>query len=171
MRSALAAALLFAATSAAAAPPPPPKAAPSGKGAHTEITWLGHAGFRVQTPSGKVLLIDPWMQNPKNPEGKKLLENPGKVDLILVTHGHFDHAGDAPALGKKTKAPLVSTFDLGQAIVAAGYPKEQAGFDTQGNIGGTLDLLGGDVQVTFTPALHSSLVNANDKGTFDSLVP
>jgi L-ascorbate metabolism protein UlaG (beta-lactamase superfamily) len=97
--------------------------------------------------------------NPVNPDGQKELDTLDKADLVLVTHGHFDHVGNAVEIAKKTGAKLVTTFDLGNALVAfAGYPKEQAGYDSLGNFGGTLDFLGGDVTVTFIPAVHSSSV-------------
>ena len=51
------------------------------------LTWYGHSAFKVVTPAGKVLLVDPWITNPANPSGKKDLENMGKVDLIFITHG------------------------------------------------------------------------------------
>ena len=60
----------------------------------TEITWYGHAAFTVKTPGGTVLLIDPWLSNPKAP-AKNLADTIEKVDYILVTHGHFDHIGGA----------------------------------------------------------------------------
>lgn len=70
--------------------------AQSGK---TELLWLGQAAFRLTTPGGKVIVIDPWLRtNPGTPAEYKDLEKLGKVDLILVTHGHFDHIADAPAL-------------------------------------------------------------------------
>jgi len=65
----------------------------------TEILWLGQAATRIRTPGGKVIVIDPWLRtNPKTPQVYKDLDALGKVDLILVTHGHFDHFADAPAL-------------------------------------------------------------------------
>ncbi|MES1982304.1 MAG: metal-dependent hydrolase [Pseudomonadota bacterium] len=127
--------------------------------AGTELTWYGHSAFKLTTPSGKVLLIDPWIANPANKSGKEDLAKLDKVDLILLTHGHFDHAGDSAAIATKTGAKLVATFDLGQAMAQyGGYPKDQMGFDTLGNFGGELTLLDGEVKVAFIPAIHSSTV-------------
>jgi L-ascorbate metabolism protein UlaG (beta-lactamase superfamily) len=134
----------------------------------TKLTWFGHAAFKLQTPSGKLLFIDPWITNPKNPTGKDDVAKIDKADLILVTHGHFDHLGDATAIAKKTKAKLVTTFDLGNAMVKhAGYPKDLIGFDTQGNFGGELSLLDGEVSITFVPAVHSSAVTDEKGEAFD----
>ncbi|MGH8600816.1 MAG: MBL fold metallo-hydrolase, partial [Burkholderiales bacterium] len=74
---------------------------------HTKLTWYGHAAFKIVTPQGHVLLLDPWITNPANPNGKKELAALDKVDLILVTHGHFDHVGDSVAIAKRTGATLV----------------------------------------------------------------
>ncbi len=129
----------------------------------TELTWYGHSAFRIETPEGHVLLVDPWITNPSNKAGKEDLANLGKVDLILITHGHFDHVGDAVEIAKKTGAKLVSTFDLGTSLVKyAGYPKDQAGYDTLGNFGGEIHLLGGEVDIAFVPAIHSSSVTPPD---------
>ena len=126
----------------------------------TSVTWYGHAAFKIVTPAGHVLVIDPWITNPSNPKGKDDLAALTKVDLILVSHGHGDHVGDAADIAKRTGAQLVSSFDLGQSLVAnAGFPAAQAGYLTQGNAGGTVTLLDGDVSITFEPAVHGSVVS------------
>jgi len=119
----------------------------------TEITWWGHAAFTVKTPGGTVLAIDPFFANGKNPR-KDLAQTLEKVDYVLVTHGHFDHTGDAVALGKRTGAKLITSYDLGQALVGQGYPEGQAGFETLGNVGGAIQA--GDATVIMVPAVHSS---------------
>lgn len=132
--------------------------------AATELTWYGHAAFKLKTPAGKILFIDPWITNPANANGQNVLAKIDKADLILVTHGHSDHVGDAAAIAKKTGARLVATFDLAQALAQfGGFPKEQMGFDTMGNFGGELSLLDGEVRIAFIPAVHSSAVTAADQ--------
>lgn len=70
-----------------------------------EILWLGQSCVKITTPSGKVIVVDPWLiTNPKTPAAYKDLDALGKVDLILVSHAHFDHFTDAPALAKKNSA-------------------------------------------------------------------
>ena len=81
----------------------------------TKLKWFGHAAFSITTPNGKVLLIDPWLKNPSNPEakdGKDPLAAVKKVDYILLTHGHRDHVGDAVEIARKTKAVLICNPEL-----------------------------------------------------------
>src|SRR5436305_2530158 len=125
----------------------------------TQLTWYGQSGYKIVTPGGKVLLIDPWLENPVFPKGKEELAALQRVDLILLTHGHSDHVGESVEIGKKTGAKLVANADLSAAVVSVlGYPAEQADSDTTGHIGGQLTLLDGEVKVCFVPALHGSTV-------------
>ena len=132
--------------------------------AQTQLTWYGQAGYKIETPGGKTVLIDPWLINPVFEKGKETLAALKDVDLILLTHGHGDHVGDSVEIGKKTGAKLVANADLSAAIVSVlGYPADQAGADTTGHIGGQLTLLGGEVKVCFVPAMHGSTVRKDDQ--------
>lgn len=136
----------------------PARALPTATG-KTQIEWYGHAAFKITTPTGKVLLLDPWLTNPLNATGAEDVAALTQVDLILVSHGHADHVGDAVKIAQQTKARLVVPYDLGQALNAfAGFPAEQSTAETQGNIGGKLVLLDGEATVQFTPAMHGSTV-------------
>ena len=152
--------LAAAAQSASSSVPPQVAGAPK-----TQLTWYGQSAFKLVTPSGKVLLIDPWITNPVNPSGKQDLADLKKVDLILISHGHSDHVGDAVEIARKTRARLVTSFDQAQAYVRyLGYPADQMGFDTLGNVGGTLSFFDGEVKVTFVNAIHGSSVSVKEKG-------
>jgi L-ascorbate metabolism protein UlaG (beta-lactamase superfamily) len=136
----------------------PLAAAAAQGGGKTAVTWYGQSAFVVKTPGGTVLAVDPWFSNPKSPD-PKLADTLEKVDYILVTHGHSDHVGDAIALAKRTGAKLITSFDLGRALVAGGYPKEQAGYETLGNVGGAIPA--GDATVILVPAIHGSVVSTD----------
>src|SRR5215468_4393897 len=130
----------------------------------TQLKWYGQSAFKIVTPGGKVLLVDPWLSNPVLKNAKEEIAGLKHVDLILITHGHSDHVGDAVEIGKKTGAKLVATFDLADAIVKhLGYPAEQAQGDTVGHFGGELTLLNGEVKVAFVRAHHGSGVAADDR--------
>ena len=122
----------------------------------TKIHWYGHAAFRIETPSGGVILIDPWLTAPNNPD-KSSLANLGKVDYILLTHGHVDHVGQTVEIGKKTGAVLVAPYGLQFNMKSVlGYPEEMATIATGGNIGGTIDLPKVKAKVTVVNAIHGS---------------
>jgi L-ascorbate metabolism protein UlaG (beta-lactamase superfamily) len=119
-----------------------------------EITWLGHSTFRISTPSGKKLLIDPWvMGNPACPDE---LKDPGPLDAILITHAHFDHIGDAVELGQSTGATLVSIAETSAWLGSKGL-ENLVGF----NKGGTTEVAG--CKVHMTHAVHSCGITDGDQ--------
>src|SRR3954469_22760708 len=128
----------------------------------TRVKWFGHAAFSITTPKGKVLLIDPWLTNPSNPEakdGKDPFASIPKVDYILLTHGHRDHVGDAVEIAKKTGAILICNPELaGNLVKLADFPGKQAETDAIMGIGGEIQIADGEVTVAMTPAIHSSSV-------------
>src|SRR5690349_17436855 len=113
------------------------------------FTWLGHATFIVVSPGGKRILFDPWVTgNPSTPESSKKV---GDLDLILITHGHSDHTGDAVAIGRASGAQMVAPFELAVWLQKKGL-KNVTGM----NPGGALRALG--LSITMVQAHHSSSV-------------
>ena len=131
-------------------------------GRGVSVTFYGHAAFKL-SGAGVTVVIDPWLSNP-------LLNTPvdkvGKVDLILVTHGHGDHVGDTVALAKKSGAQVVAIHELSVILAQQGVA-QAVGM----NKGGTLTAAG--LKITMTQAVHSSTVEeggqiiaAGDPGGF-----
>ena len=111
-----------------------------------KITWLGHATFRIQTPKGTTVIVDPWiMGNPSCPESEKTVN---QVDVMLVTHGHGDHIGDAVEIAKKHNPKVVGIPELCGWLRKKGV-KQLA----EMNKGGTQ--LVEDIKVTMVHADHS----------------
>ena len=74
------------------------------------LMWLGHASFRIDTPGGKRIYVDPFLNgNPKCPESE---QQPDRADVIVVTHGHGDHVGDTVDLAKKISCDVVAPVEL-----------------------------------------------------------
>ena len=84
-----------------------------------EVLWLGQATFKITSPTGKVIVIDPWLKtNPKTPAAFKDLKALGKVDVVLVTHAHFDHVADAAELAKLNDTKLYMPPGLGSTMAS-----------------------------------------------------
>lgn len=111
------------------------------------ITWFGHSTFLIRTPGGRRVLFDPWLAgNPACPDSMK---KPPRTDLVLVSHGHFDHMDDVVAVARESGAPVVGIFELcdwlGRKGIANVLPM---------NKGGSQQVAG--LRITMTDARHSS---------------
>ncbi len=122
-----------------------------------QVQWFGQSAFKITTPTGKVIVIDPWLtSNPRTPEAYKKLEALGpKVDLILATHAHFDHMADVPALVKMYNAPFWAPAGMAQSMAVLGMsPPEKT---NRMNKGASIRPFGADgAKITMTYAEHSS---------------
>jgi L-ascorbate metabolism protein UlaG (beta-lactamase superfamily) len=129
--------------------------AQSGK---VELQWFGQSAFKLTTQSGKVIVIDPWLRlNPATPAEYKDLSKLGKVDLILVTHGHFDHIADAPALAVMNQARVYAPGDLNQTLTVLNVlpPELAPRMNKSGTITPFADVP--KIKVTAVKAEHSSV--------------
>jgi L-ascorbate metabolism protein UlaG (beta-lactamase superfamily) len=136
------------------------QASGSATGGRARATFLGHSVFRIDTPGGKTIYIDPWLSNPKAPAGAKQVD---RADLILVTHGHSDHVGEAVEVAKKTNARLLTIHELGIYFGNEGVPAANI---IRMNKGGTATAIPGTpIKVTMIHADHSSTVSYTDPQT------
>ena len=68
----------------------------------TTITWYGHSVVRIDTAGGKTVIIDPFFENPKSPIKADAVD---RCDVLLVTHGHFDHMASRRSASCTTRPP------------------------------------------------------------------
>ena len=123
-------------------------------GKDTRITWYGHATFLLETPSGKRIMIDPWVQN--NPACPEDLKKVDKLDAMLITHGHFDHISDAIQVAKDAAPDTV----LGIFEIYLWLEKKGVQGCMGMNKGGTVDIAG--MRVTMLHADHSCGIQEDD---------
>ena len=127
----------------------------------TEVLWLGHSAFRITSTTGKVIVIDPFLTtNPRTPGKYKDLAALGKVDLILVTHGHRDHVHDLRELAQLTGAIVVANQGLTNNLVALGLLDGSRSIAM--DMGGTVSPLGPAIKIHMVPAKHTSMLDMKD---------
>jgi L-ascorbate metabolism protein UlaG (beta-lactamase superfamily) len=121
------------------------------------ITWLGHATFIITLPSGQRVITDPWLGNPRCPDRFSKPEMLGRVDVMLLSHGHDDHSTDVAPIARATGAAVICIAELDQHLTARGL-RNVRGM----NIGGTQEVNG--LRVTMTMAAHSGSLSTPDGG-------
>ncbi len=113
------------------------------------ITYLGHSTFLIESPEKKKIMIDPWIkENPSCPDNLKEIDNLN-IDIIAITHGHFDHMADAVDLAIKFNCTVVSNFEICHWLGTKGVKN-----CSPMNKGGTQTVDG--IKFTMTQAQHSS---------------
>jgi len=120
----------------------------------TSITWFGHATVRLTLPDGRVIMIDPWLKD--NPACPDRLKKVPRCDIVLVTHGHTDHAGDVKTLVEAFNPLVIGNYDLCAALERQIGKGRYAGMNT----GGTQVVDG--VRVALTQAFHSTTGDSPD---------
>jgi L-ascorbate metabolism protein UlaG (beta-lactamase superfamily) len=118
-----------------------------------KITWIGHSALKLE--GSKTVFIDPFLSG--NPVASMSLDNVSQADVVVVTHDHGDHLGDAHAICKKTGATLVSIYEIADAAAQKGLQTESM------NVGGTVTVNG--VAVSLVPAIHTAGLGGTATGT------
>lgn len=121
------------------------------------FTWVGHGTWKARSAKGKEVLIDPWVMG--NPAAPETLKSVDKCDLMLITHGHFDHIHDAVEIARRTKPTIVCIVETGHWLQSKGISGDSM---IATNKGGTVDIDG--IKVTLVHAEHSCGIT-NDDGS------
>ena len=120
------------------------------------FTWVGHGTWKVRSAKGKEILIDPWVMN--NPAAPDHLKKIDRCDLMLITHGHFDHIADALEIARALKPTVVSNFEITTWLGSKGIDSSTL---IGGSTGGTIEVDG--IKITLVHAEHSCGISDGDQ--------
>ncbi len=123
--------------------------------APASLTWLGHAAFRLDTPGGKRVYIDPWLENPHCPESER---QPERVDVVALTHGHDDHVGQTVEIWRRFSPFVLAIVELRGWLGSQGV---EFRLEHAVNKGGSVEAEG--LRFTLVNAFHSS---SSEDGTY-----
>lgn len=118
---------------------------------NVSFTWVGHGTWKVRSARGKDVLIDPWVMN--NPAAPDTLKAVDRCDLMLITHGHFDHIHDAVEIARRTKPTIVCNFETSVWLGSKGLPSDNIIGASQG---GTVEARRGSRSRSSTPSTRAA---------------
>ncbi len=125
--------------------------------ANKSVRWLGHSTFLINTPGGKTVVTDPWVEG--NPVCPVSLSDIKQAHLVLVSHDHFDHAVNAVDISKATGAIVAAMPEtVGRFQQELGLSPEKVVMGMGMNVGGSATVDG--ITITMVEAFHSSLTAA-----------
>jgi Predicted Zn-dependent hydrolases of the beta-lactamase fold len=124
--------------------------------AEVSFTWVGHGTWKIRSARGKEVYIDPWVMN--NPVAPDALKKVDRCDIMLITHGHFDHVYDALEIARATKPKILTNFEISMWLASKGIDGDSIIGASQG---GTVDVDG--IKVTLVHAEHSCGISDGDK--------
>lgn len=115
-----------------------------------KIQRLSASSFKFYSPEGKIALVDPWLTNdPLWPINERAPDKLREIDVIAITHGHFDHAsGIDEIVTHNNKAPIIAQFEYGLSLLSKGKPAIPTSF------GATVEF--GGLKFSLVPATHTN---------------
>lgn len=129
--------------------PRPHAATAAGQDGEVTLEWLGWSHFRLTSPTGKVILLNPFVEG--NPDAAVGVDEITQADLILAADGHRDEVGSTVAIAQNTGAKVFVPFELGTWLIEQGVPQSQV---VRSNPGGRLTLDG--ITVRMVGSVHGS---------------